>query len=156
MREELHLREQTILILKEQLQSLRTSQQQQPSITTNSSSQSEPQASTSALTDTRPSQQPAVTPTHTHSTTDSHREATTSRPSKTSGEEKIASDADVLILIDSNGKFVNENQLFPGHKDKPADDPTHTLPEPPCPYSPSLTLHHILLVQPNTMPSTQS
>ncbi|XP_042274328.1 uncharacterized protein LOC121901547 [Thunnus maccoyii] len=119
MREELLLREQTILSLKEQLQSLRANQRE-PSITTNSSPHSEPQPSTSTSTstptDTRSSQRPAVTPTPTLSTTDSQREATTSRPSKTSGEVKITSDADIVILIDSNGKRVKEDQLFPAHK----------------------------------------
>lgn len=117
VREELHLREQTILRLKEQLHSLKASQQQ-PTITTNSPPHPEPQPSTSTLTDTRPSQQPAVTPTPTTSSSDSHREASTSRPSKTSGEEKTVNAADIVILIDSDGKFVNERQLFPGHKVK--------------------------------------
>ncbi|XP_028428670.1 seizure protein 6 homolog [Perca flavescens] len=51
VREELHLREQTILSIKEQLHSLRVCQHQpQPSITINSPPQPEPQPSTSTLT----------------------------------------------------------------------------------------------------------
>ncbi|CAL8384686.1 unnamed protein product [Arctogadus glacialis] len=84
----------------------------------------------------------------------------TTTPPTNKKKPKIPTDADIIILIDSNGKFVNEEQLFPGEKVCKVWCPTtdtalELLTEPTLesiaatPDHPTSTIHHHRL---NTAP----
>jgi hypothetical protein len=42
---------------------------------------------------------------------------TTTTPPTNKTKPKIPTDADIIILMDSNGKLINKGQQFPGKKD---------------------------------------
>ena len=92
VKEELLLKDQTIENLTKQIEGLQEK-------TTPKQSETPP---VNLNLTTRPQPIPTITNTTT--------------PPTNKKKPKIPTDADIIILIDSNGKFVNEEQLFPGKK----------------------------------------
>ncbi|KAK1896008.1 Reticulocyte-binding protein 2 like a [Dissostichus eleginoides] len=133
VKEELHLKHQTILGLKEQLQNLTATALQRPQPATSNTQLTEPRPSTSSL-QLQPSPQPSSSKTSPNPTlkpfTNGPAPQHEPQPSTSYQLDNIppstikiktdteATDAEVIILIDSNGKFLDEEQLFPGQKVK--------------------------------------
>lgn len=140
VREELEVRDQTIHSLREQLQSQNTHKHQgQPPVTPTPNetragqSQQKPTTTPPETTAAKNPQLPTPTPqVHTPTPqptaerdtipgpsatqTQPLKEGTSQPASKATNKTNNHRDAEIIILMDSNGKFLNEQQLFPNHE----------------------------------------